>query len=399
MERLWTASFLSACAGNFLLFFAFYLLIPIFPLYLIDTFDASKSLVGVVLSSYTLAALFVRPFSGFLLDLFRRKPQYLIAFLLFVLTFIGYPLVTTVNLFLLVRVLHGASFGFVTTAGNSLVVDILPASRRGEGLGFFGVANNLAMVVGPMTSLLMHERGVDYKYIFYLSILAGLIGFIFAMLIKVDKPFEPNKERIRGFDRFFLFKGFKAGVTLLLTGVPYGMFMTYLAIYGKELGIDAGLGLFFSLLAVGMITSRLFSGKMVDRGRLNKAIEYGLLVSFAGLLLLASLQRINMYNHQLVNVLFFLIPVILGFGYGLTFPAYNTLFVNLAPNNRRATASSTFMTSWDLGVGSGLILGGRFADSQGGLPLAFLVGTLMVLFSYVYFVKSAGPHFLRNKLR
>ena len=81
MERLWTASFLSACAGNFLLFFAFYLLIPIFPLYLIDTFDASKSLVGLVLSSYTLAALLIRPFSGFLLDLFRRKPQYLIAFL------------------------------------------------------------------------------------------------------------------------------------------------------------------------------------------------------------------------------------------------------------------------------------------------------------------------------
>ena len=213
MERLWTASFLSACAGNFLLFFAFYLLIPIFPLYLIDTFEASKSLVGVVLSSYTLAALFIRPFSGFLLDLFRRKPQYLIAFLLFVLTFIGYPLVTTVNLFLLVRVLHGASFGFVTTAGNSLVVDILPASRRGEGLGFFGVANNLAMVVGPMTSLLMHEKGVDYQYIFYLSIATGLFGFIFAMLIKVDKPFEPNKESIRVFDRVFLFKGFTAGVT------------------------------------------------------------------------------------------------------------------------------------------------------------------------------------------
>lgn len=399
MERLWTASFLSACAGNFLLFFAFYLLIPIFPLYLIDTFDTSKSLVGIVLSSYTLAALLIRPMSGFLLDLFTRKPQYLIAFLVFVLTFISYPLVASVNLFMLFRVLHGASFGFVTTAGNSLVVDILPASRRGEGLGFFGVANNMAMVVGPMTSLLMHEKGVDYQYIFYLSIIAGLIGFVFAMLIKVDKPFEPGKERIKGFDRFFLFKGFKAGVTLMLTGIPYGMFMTYLAIYGKELGIDSGLGLFFSLLAVGLVVSRLFSGKMVDRGRLNKAIEYGLIISVGGLILLASLQRLNGVSPALVHALFLAIPVVLGVGYGLTFPAYNTLFVNLAPNNRRATASSTFMTSWDLGVGMGLILGGRFADSTGGLPLAFLTGAFLVLFSYVYFVKSAGPHFLKNKLR
>ena len=81
------------------------------------------------------------------------------------------------------------------------------------------------------------------------------------------------------------------------------------------------------------------------------------------------------------------------------FPAYNTLFVNLAPNNRRATASSTFMTSWDLGVGTGLILGGRFADSEGGLSLAYMVGAFLIAFSYIYFVKSAGPHFLRNKLR
>ena len=114
MEKLWTRSFISACIGNFLLFFAFYLLLPILPLYLIDTFSASKTLVGFVLSSYTLAALLIRPFSGFLLDLFRRKPQYLIAFFLFVVSFVGYPVVTSINLFLLVRMFHGATFGFVT---------------------------------------------------------------------------------------------------------------------------------------------------------------------------------------------------------------------------------------------------------------------------------------------
>lgn len=398
MEKLWTPNFLAACAGNFLLFFAFYLLIPIFPLYLIDEFNTSKSTVGIVLASYTLAALLVRPVSGFLLDLFRRKPQYLLAFLAFVLTFISYPLATSINLFLIFRILHGASFGYVTTAGNSLVVDILPASRRGEGLGFFGVANNMAMVVGPMTGLLMHEK-YSYDIIFYLAIATGLLGFVFAMFIKVQKPFEPKEVQPVSFDRFFLFKGFKAGLTLLLIGIPYGMFITYLAIYGKELGIKSGIGLFFSLLAAGMITSRLFSGKMVDHGKLNKAIEIGLIVSTIGMVMLASLQRMTSVSDSLVNVLFFVIPVILGFGYGMTFPAYNTLFVNLAPNNRRATASSTFMTSWDIGVGLGLVLGGRLADSGGGLPLAFLLGSLMILFSYIYFLKSAGPHFLRNKLR
>ncbi len=399
MDKLWTRNFISACIGNFLLFFAFYLLLPILPLYLIDDFQASKTLVGVILSSYTLAALLIRPFSGFLLDLFRRKPQYLIAFFLFVISFIGYPIVTTINLFLVLRMFHGATFGYLTTASNSLVVDILPASRRGEGLGFFGVANNFAMVVGPMTSLLLYERGVPYDYIFYLSIFSGLLGLVFALMIRVDKIFVPTPQLAFTFDRFFLFKGFKAGISFLLSGIPYGMFMTYLAIYGKELEINIGLGFFFTLLAIGLVASRMFSGKMVDRGKLTAAIRLGLFIAFVGLILLASLQRINIQSHTTVVVLFFIIPVVLGLGYGLIFPAFNTLFVNLAPNNRRATASSTFMTSWDLGVGAGLVAGGRFADSLGGLSLAFAIGGMLALFSFVYFAKVVEPHFHKNKLR
>ena len=395
---MWTRSFISACLGNFMLFFAFYQLIPIFPLYLIEEFGTSKSLVGIVLSSYTLAALLIRPISGFLLDMFRRKPQYLIAFLVFVLTFISYPIVHTISLFMLFRVLHGFAFGYVTTAGNSLVVDILPASRRGEGLGFFGVSNNMAMVVGPMTGMILLEK-YDYDIVFYLSIVTGLIGFIFAMSIKVEKTQQITEKTPLAFDRFFLIKGFQSGLTLMLMGVSYGMFITYLAIYGQELGIVSGLGFFFTLLAIGLIISRLFAGKMVDRGRMVQTIQWGMLVTLLGMLLLGSLKGLDTWSDQLVNVLFFVIPVILGFGYGMVFPAYNTLFVNLAPNNRRATASSTFMTSWDLGIGIGLIMGGQLADTSGGLSLAFILGALLILFSYIFFLKQAGPHYQRNKLR
>ncbi len=398
MPTLWTRSFISACVGNFLLFFAFYQLIPVFPIYLIDEFNTSRTLVGVVLSAYTLAALLIRPISGFILDMYRRKPQYLLSFLFFVLVFTSYPLIATVGFFLFFRILHGFAFGYVTTAGNSLVVDILPPERRGEGLGYFGIANNMAMVIGPMTGLLVMERW-GHDAAFYLSIISGLTGFVFASLVKVEKVAVVKEKLPMGFDRFFLFKGFQAGLTLLLMGIPYGMFITFLSIYGSELGISQGLGMFFTLLAVGLIGSRLMSGKLVDRGMMNQTIQSGMLITFAGMFLLASLGRLNLFNHQLVVVLFFVIPVILGIGYGLVFPAYNTLFVNLAPNNRRATASSTFMTSWDIGIGLGLILGGRLADTRGGLPMAFMIGSLMLLFAFVFYLKSAGPHYLRNKLR
>ncbi len=397
-NKLWSKSFISISIGNFLLFFSFYLLIPIFPLYLIEVFDASKFLTGLVLSSYVISALLIRPIAGFILDQYYRRPQYLVAFLAFALLFVSYPLVNTVNLFLLFRILHGFAFGYITTASNSVVVDILPSSKRGKGLGFFGVANNLAMVFGPMISLFLHGK-ISFSAIFSIAIVSGLIGFIFALNVKSPRNETKTEEKTLAFDRFFLTKGFKSGLSLLLIGIPYGMLMTYLAVYGIELGVKAELGLFFTLMAVGLVGARLMSGIMIDRGEINKAIKIGLAISVVGMFLLSALTKINDAIPPLVPVIFLTIPLILGLGYGLTFPAYNTLFVNLAPNNRRATASSTFMTSWDLGVGMGLILGGRIADTTGGLPLAYFLGSLMIILALGYFHFTAGPHYLKNKLR
>jgi len=397
-NRLWTQPFISACTSNFLLFFAFYLLLPILPMYLIEDFHTSKSFVGIILSCYTLAALMVRPIAGFILDIFKRKPIYIIAYFFFVLSFVGYPLATLVSMFLFLRIVHGFTFGFVTTAGNSLIVDIMPASRRGEGLGYFGVANNLAMAIGPMISLFMHES-YSYNTIFYTAIGSGLLGFLVVFTIKTNKPFERRIKEPLAFDRFFLMKGFYSGLSLLMLGIPYGMLTTYVAIYGKELGIKSGMGIFFSLMAVGLIGSRLFAGKLVDRGKLLKVIRVGSLVCLIGFLLLSSLKKVEFYSDQFMYGLFYLVAVVLGVGYGMIFPAYNTLFVNLAQNNRRATASSTYLTSWDLGVGIGLVMGGTLADTFGGLPLAFLVGALATGFSFLFFKRIAGPHFDRNKLR
>lgn len=52
----------------------------------------------------------------------------------------------------------------------------------------------------------------------------------------------------------------------------------------------------------------------------------------------------------------------MGVGFGIMFPAFNTLFVNLAPNSQRGTATSTYLTSWDVGIGIGMLTGGYIAE-------------------------------------
>ena len=156
-ERLITPSYCFILSANFLLYFGFYLLMPVLPFYLTEVFDTGNAMIGIILSCYTMAALTIRPFSGYLLDTFARKPLYLLAFFVFTSIFAGYLLAGTLTLFTILRIVHGFAFGTVTVAGNTVVIDIMPSARRGEGLGYYGLANNMAMSVGPMVGLFLHD--------------------------------------------------------------------------------------------------------------------------------------------------------------------------------------------------------------------------------------------------
>ena len=203
-DKLITKNYIEILAANFLLFFGFWLLMPVLPFYLAEVFDANKTTIGAVLSCYTIAALCIRPFSGYLLDTFARKPLYLLAYFTFTAIFGGYLIAGTLTLFILFRIIHGVSFGMVT------------------------VADKLAVSIGPMTGLFLHDAGADYTLIFCCSLGSCLIGFLCASLVKTTyKP--PVKREPISLDRFILLKGIPAGFSLLLLSIPYGMTTNYVA--------------------------------------------------------------------------------------------------------------------------------------------------------------------------
>lgn len=396
-ERLITPSYCCILAANFLLYFGFWLLTPVLPFYLSEIFKASNTTIGIVLSCYTISSLCIRPFSGYFLDTFARKPLYLIAYFIFTLIFAGYMVAGLLTLFIIFRVIHGISFGMVTVGGNTVVIDIMPSSRRGEGLGYYGLANNLAMSIGPMFGLFLHSGGASYITIFSYSLGSCILGFLAATMVKT--PYKPPVKREPiSLDRFILLKGLPAGFSLLLLSIPYGMTTNYVAMYAKQIGITAETGFFFTLMAVGMAISRLFSGRLVDKGMITQVISAGLyLVCICYFGLTACGWLIN-WNSSFTIILFFLISLLLGIGFGTMFPAYNTLFVNLAPNSQRGTATSTYLTSWDVGLGIGMLSGGYIAEIA-SFRAAYLFGAFLTVVSVIYFYFKAGPHFLKNKLR
>ena len=396
-DKLFTPSYYFILAANFLLFFGFWFLMPVLPFYLEEVFKVNESGIGVILACYTVASLCIRPFSGYMVDAFARKPLYLLAYFVFTFMFAGYIVAGVLTLFIIFRVIHGLAFGMVSVSGNTIVIDIMPSSRRGEGLGYYGLSNNIAMSIGPMAGLFTHNAGASFTLIFTCSLLSSALGFVMATMVKTPYKAPVKREPI-SLDRFILLKGMPAGLALLLLSIPYGMTTNYVAMYAKEIGLRVETGFFFTFMAAGIAISRLFSGRMVDRGKITQVIAAGIYMVIVCFFLLAACENLNAWSPSLTNYLFFAVALFLGIGFGTMFPAFNTLFVNLASNSLRGTATSTYLTSWDVGIGLGMVAGGYIAHIS-SFQYAYLFGATLTIISAFYFHFKVTPHFNRNKVR
>ena len=155
--------------ANFTLFFAFYILTPLLPLYLSEHFGATKDVIGLVLSGYTITALLFRPFSGYVVDAFPRKTVLMISFGAFAIFFAGYLAASTLLLFTIVRTLHGGPFGATTVSNSTVAIDVLPSSRRTEGIGYYGLSNNLAMAIAPTIGIFIYKYTQSFELLFWLG--------------------------------------------------------------------------------------------------------------------------------------------------------------------------------------------------------------------------------------
>lgn len=147
-----------------------------------------------------------------------------------------------------------------------------------------------------------------------------------------------------------------------------------------------------------MAISRIFSGKIVDKGKITQVISTGLYIVVVSFFLLSACVYIIQWDTRICNVTFFTVALLLGIGFGIMFPAYNTLFVNLAPNNQRGTATSTYLTSWDVGIGIGMLTGGYIAEIS-TFDKAYFFGACLTILSMLYFNYKVAPHYHKNKLR
>ncbi len=385
-SSFYSKDFIFLTLSVFLISTAFYFLMPTLPVYLQEVLHAGKHEVGLIIGMYTLAALLVRPISGYALDTFGRKWIFLIGMILFSLLFLVYPIAASLIPLLILRFLHGLNWGASTTAGFTLVVDLVPAEKRGRGIGYFGLSFTFAMSIGPVIGLKVMGHG-HFVALFLVAGAVSILGILMAMLIKYPIFKRPEKP-VFSWKALISKPALPVSVNIMIVAASYGGVMTFITLYAKEINLNDYTGWYFTIMAVGTALTRIFSGKLFDRYGPTLISVLSIISVSGGLLLL---------SHAPVLESFLASGFLIGLGFGVLFPTLQTMANNVASHGHRGAANSTFLTGLDLGIGTGSVLTGLLSQAL-GLAWTYNAAAILAFGGLLFFLIVSLPHYQKFRM-
>ncbi|MEA0552330.1 MFS transporter [Lysinibacillus irui] len=379
--QIWTKRFISLFLTNISVFFVFYGLVTTLPLYAIGELHQTDKEAGLLLSGFLLSAIIVRPFSGKLLDVFGKKK-------LLVLSIVGYFICTVLYLFvhpfgllLGLRFIQGIFFSIITTAAGSLAADIVPAKRKGAGLGYFTMSTNLAVVIGPFIGLLLIQYST-FNVLFIVMSICILAGGILALTVNTDdlpKPAHEGKLTFK-FNDLFERKALPVAAIASLVAFSYASVLSFLSVYAQQKDLMAVASLFYAVFAAAMLITRPFTGKLYDTKGPQFVIIPGIISFAIGLVMLAFVEG---------PVLFLCAAIFVGFGYGSVTTSLQALAVQSTAIQRSGYATATYFTMFDLGIALGSYILGMVAV-QAGYASVYLSGAcLLGVVFIIYLIRLA----------
>ena len=374
--KLFTRNFLALFTANLLTANCFYVFIALLPMYVTESLKLGKSNVGLIMGAFAITAVFLRPFTGYLLDNVGRLKVYLPSLLLFALCAYSYVFTATFAALFALRLLHGVSWGFSSTSGSTIASDIVPKERRAEGLGYYSMAMNIGMALGPAVGLFL-LRFIPFKAAFIFCGALATCAVLMAFQVKIPAIVSQRLPTAFSFKSMIEKRVLSLAFMQLFFGVSYGSVINFAIVYGKQNGIDGAM-YFFMIFALIMALTRPVSGKYLDKHGPGNVIGLGFIVTICGLALLAVTKGQAGYLAA---------AFILGLGTGIVLPLLVAMAMNLVEPQRRGAANATIFTAFDLGIGGGSILMGVIADfSSMSFMYLFACAILIVplLFYYLF---------------
>jgi len=374
--RIFTGNFILLWLTNFTAFTSFYFLLATLPVYIVEV-GGSEAETGFIIGVFALTALLLRPFVGRAADLWGRKRLILGGILGLGLSGALYNVTSAVPSLLGLRVFHGIGWAAFGTAAATLVADIVPPSRRGEAMGYYGISTNIAMAIGPAAGVYF-QHAFGFPFLFFSSAAVALGGLLLAAFLY--DPFRERGPDIEGgmvlVERTALFPSAILGMAAL----TYGSIVSFLPLFAAHRGIENP-GLFFTVYALVVIFARGPLGRLSDIYGRGWVVVPSLISMTVGLGLLSQATGVPLF---LATAFFY------GVGFAGVYPALMALTVDRVSPRRRGAAMGTFTAFMDLGIGTGSFLWGVVAQLSNYSFMYLSAGAVPLIASSIYVLKAGA---------
>ncbi|MDR7000581.1 MFS transporter [Neobacillus niacini] len=377
-SKLWTKDFISISLSNFFVFLTFYILLVTLPILALQEYHSSASEAGLMTTVFLLSAIISRPLAGKWLERGEHKKTLLTALIIFAGASILYFFPQTIMGVLFIRLLQGVGFGIATTAAGTIVADIIPPSRRGEGMGYFAMSINLAMVLGPFIGLTVIQHLGD-KILFTLSMIVAFGSLVTGLIVKMEKTEKTSQAAVSSsFSIRNLIEPSAVPISVVgsFLAIVYSALLSFVSVYATEIHLANLASLFFVVYAVVLLISRPFTGKWLDQYGPN-FIFYPCVILFAfGMLLLSKSGG---------AVTFLISAGVIGVGWGTLFPTFQTIAIQDSEPRRRGLATATFLSIYDTGMALGSFIVGLIAAKMDYSSLYFLCTFYVLIGGALYY--------------
>lgn len=387
--KLWTKDFISVSLSNFFLFMTFYILLVTLPSYVLQELHGNASEAGLMTTVFLLSAIISRPLAGQWLERAGNKKVLLAALMIFAGASLLYFFPKTVIGFLVIRLLHGVGFGMATTAVGTIVADLIPTSRRGEGMGYFAMSTNIAMVLGPFVGLMAIQQWGP-KILFILSVLVAFASLLTGLSVKLTS----NGQHHEGVHSAFSIRNLiePTAVPIAVVGsflaIVYSALLSFVSIYANEIHLASVSSLFFVVYAIVLLISRPFTGKWLDLYGPN-------VITFPGIFLFS----IGMFILSKSGAAFpFLLSAgMIGLGWGTLFPTFQTIAIQDAEPRKRGLATATFLSIYDMGIALGSFIVGLIAAKMDYSTLYFFCSFYILIGTVLYYFLHARKSKMKSQ--
>ncbi|GLC88814.1 MFS transporter [Lysinibacillus piscis] len=382
-QKLWTKDFLIVSLINFTITLIFFLLMVTIAGYAVEHFHASTSTAGLVSSIFIIGTLIGRIGTGRIIGSAGSKKTLFVGLLSFMLLTMAYFIAINLPLLMLIRLGQGIALGIASTATGTMIAQILPPQRRGEGIGYYSLSAILATAIGPFVGILLTQMFSDYRMIFAVDSVLAVICFFMYFIVTV--PASPTKAKAvtekSGFQlsNFIEMRALPIAFVALVIGFAYSGVMSFLTFYAKELNLVTAGSYFFIVYAIVILVTRPFTGKLLDTRGAN-IVVYPCLIIYA----------LGMYAFSTATTSFVLLLAAagIGIGYGNFNSVGQAVAVKVTPHERLGLATSTYFILYDTGLGVGPYVLGLFASTMGYskifLAMVFVILVAIVLYYFLY---------------